>query len=87
MTANTLSFRKELGLFLLGVVLCYWLALPILPFLAFPHKALVISGLVVAGEILPLVAIAILGKEYWGQIKQWPRQLFRWPGKSRNDNG
>ena len=42
MTANTLNFRKKLGLFLLGVVLCYWLTLPILPFLAFPHKALVI---------------------------------------------
>lgn len=78
MSGNPLGFRKKLGLSLLAVVLLYWIALPILPFLDIPQKTLVISVLAIGGELLTLLVIAILGKEYWAQIKQWCRQQFEW---------
>lgn len=56
---------------LLGVVLLYWISFPFLPFLAIPHKAILIPAAVVIGEVLLLIAIALLGKEYWGRIRQW----------------
>lgn len=40
-----------------------------------PHKAATISILVVGGEILFILAVAVLGKEYWGAIKQWCRRF------------
>ncbi len=64
------SIRKKTGLILLGFVLLYWIAVPILPFMDIPHKAWIISGLVVIGEIIFVIAIALLGKEYWGNIKK-----------------
>lgn len=79
----TVPDRKKLGLCLLGVVVLYWIAFPILPFLDIPFKALVISVLVVVGELLTLAAIALLGKEYWGRIRQSARQLFC---RSRKDH-
>lgn len=63
------SIRKKTGLILLGFVLLYWIAVPILPFMDIPHKAWIVSGLVVIGEIIFVIAIALLGKEYWGNIK------------------
>ncbi|MBM9488496.1 efflux RND transporter permease subunit [Pseudomonas sp. ICBG1301] len=65
------SFKKKAGFGLLGLVFIYWLAFPIIPFLEIPNKIAVMSVLVVIGEVLFLIAIALLGKEYWEQIKQW----------------
>ncbi|MFM2475267.1 transporter suffix domain-containing protein [Burkholderia cenocepacia] len=63
---------------LLGVVLLYWIAVPILPFTSIPNKAFVIPALVVIGEIVFVAAVALLGKEYWAQIKGWvTRRLCR----------
>ncbi|GAB1828110.1 hypothetical protein MyNCGM70_09780 [Achromobacter xylosoxidans] len=70
-----LNARKKIGLFLLALVLLYWIAVPVLPFLEIPHKAATISILVVGGEILFILAVAVLGKEYWGAIKQWCRRF------------
>lgn len=71
-----LSARKKIGLVLLGITLLYWVAFPALPFLEIPHKALVITAVVIAGELLFVVAVAILGKEYWGEIKAGLRKLL-----------
>lgn len=64
------SIRKKTGLILLGFVLLYWITVPILSFMDIPHKAWIISALVVIGEIIFVIAIALLGKEYWGNIKK-----------------
>ena len=69
LTYDKSKYKKETGLILLGFVLLYWIAVPILPFMDIPHKAWIISGLVVIGEIIFVIAIALLGKEYWGNIK------------------
>jgi len=62
--------RKKAGLVLLGVVLPYWILFPFLPFLDIPRKAILIPVAVVVGEALFLIAIALLGSEYRGRIKQ-----------------
>ncbi|AZC18341.1 MULTISPECIES: transporter suffix domain-containing protein [Pseudomonas] len=77
MKEKTTGLRKKIGLSLLALVLLYWIALPILPFLEIPHKALVIPSLALFGELLTLVVMAILGKEYWGQLKLGARRLLR----------
>ncbi|HEI9711335.1 TPA: transporter suffix domain-containing protein [Serratia marcescens] len=46
----------------------------VIPFLDIPYKIVVVSTLVVVGETLFVIAIALLGKEYWGQIKHWMQQ-------------
>lgn len=77
MTRPQLNLKKKIGLVLLGFVALYWISFPILPFLDIPYKAAVITGLMVLGEILCLIAIALLGKEYWAKIKQWFSKVFR----------
>ncbi|URM39725.1 MULTISPECIES: transporter suffix domain-containing protein [Acinetobacter] len=72
-----LNLKKKIGLVLLGFVALYWISFPILPILDIPYKAAVITGLMIVGEILFLIAIALLGKEYWGKIKQWFSKIFR----------
>ncbi|WP_430543170.1 transporter suffix domain-containing protein [Stenotrophomonas maltophilia] len=76
--------RKKLGLFLLAIVLAYWVALPFVPFLAIPHKATVVTAAVVVGEVLFLLAIGLLGEEYWGRIKSSVARLL--PVRKRSVN-
>ncbi len=57
--------RSRIGLILLGIVVLCWLAVPILPFFSFPYKVIIITSLFVGGEILFVVTVALLGKEYW----------------------
>ncbi len=70
------SIRKKTGLILLGFVLLYWITVPILSFMDISHKAWIISALVVIGEIIFVIAIALLGKEYWGNIKKAVSRFF-----------
>ncbi len=62
--------KRRIGLILLGVVIICWIAVPILPFFDFPNKAIIITSLLVSGEVLFLAAITLLGKEYWQKIKK-----------------
>ncbi len=71
------NIRKKTGLILLGIVLLYWMAVPVLPFMDIPYKAWIISALVVIGEIIFVIAIALLGKEYWGNIKKAVDRFFK----------
>ncbi|OBS12868.1 hypothetical protein ATE49_03370 [Elizabethkingia miricola] len=70
------NIRKKAGLILLGIVLLYWMAVPVLPFMDIPYKTWIISALVVIGEIIFVIAIALLGKEYWGNIKKAVGRFF-----------
>lgn len=72
--SKTLSLKKKIGFVLLAVVLLYWIAFPIISFQDIPNKIAVLSVLAIAGEGLFVIAVALLGKEYWGEIKQWTRQ-------------
>ncbi len=71
------NIRKKTGLILLGIVLLYWMAVLVLPFMDIPYKAWIISALVVVGEIIFVIAIALLGKEYWGNIKKAVGRFFK----------
>jgi hypothetical protein len=76
MAEKASGIRKKIGLVLLGVVLLYWVAVPIVPFLDIPNKAPIISAIIIGGEALTLVAIAILGREYWMKIKASIARIF-----------
>lgn len=71
------NIRKKIGFVLLGIVLLYWMAFPLLTFMDVPHKVWIISTLVVLGEIIFVIAIALLGKEYWENIKKAIVRLFK----------
>lgn len=77
--------RKRLGFVLLGIVFFCWVAVPILPFFDFPYKLVVITSLLIGGEILFVITIALLGKEYWGRIKRYFRRIFSFKRKSSEE--
>lgn len=73
---NKKSLSRRFGLVLFAVVVVCWIAVPVLPFFSFHHKAIVITALLVGGEILFVITIALLGKEYWNKIKSRFLQYF-----------
>lgn len=74
--------KKKTGFVLLSIVVMCWIAVPVLPFFHFPHKVLVITVILVSGEVLFVAAIALLGQEYWGRIKTAFRRFFKRSKKS-----
>jgi hypothetical protein len=70
------NLRKKIGLGLLAMVVVYWIAFPIIPFLEIPHKALIMTMMAFVGEVLLLIVIALLGKEYWENIKMGLKHLL-----------
>lgn len=82
---NRLTGRKKAGLILFGIVLFCWIAVPILPFFNFPYKIIIITSLLIGGEILFVITIALLGKEYWGRIKKAFRRFFRFKKKRETE--
>lgn len=77
--------RKKAGFILFGVVLFCWIAVAILPFFNFPFKIIIITSLLVGGEILFVITIALLGKEYWSKIKKSFLRFFRFKRKKNPD--
>lgn len=77
MQRQKLNHRKRIGLILLGVVLLRWVAVPIMPFFQFKHKAIIVTSTLVIGEVLFVITIALLGKEYWEKIKGVIKTWFR----------
>lgn len=70
------NFKKTLGFIFFGITLICWVGAPIIPFTDIPNKAIVTTTVVIVGEVFFVSAIALLGKEYWGQIKQRFKNLF-----------
>lgn len=85
MLKTKFNLRQKIGFILLAIVLVYWIAFPIVPFLDIPHKALVMTGMVIGGEILFLIVIALLGKESWQSIKNGIKRFFYSLNLKRND--
>ncbi|WP_436897901.1 transporter suffix domain-containing protein [Acinetobacter gyllenbergii] len=83
MHKSKLNLRKKIGFILLAIVIAYWLVFPIIPFLDIPHKALIMTAMAIGGEILLLIVITLLGKEYWTKIKNGFKHLLT-PFKSQN---
>lgn len=70
------NFKKILGFIFFGITIICWVGAPILPFTDIPNKTIVTTTVVIVGEVFFLSSIALLGKEYWGNIKQWFKSLF-----------
>ena len=70
------NFKKTLGFIFFGITLICWVGAPIIPFTDIPNKAIVTTTVVIVGEVFFVSAIALLGKEDWGKIKQWFKNLF-----------
>lgn len=84
MNRMRVKYRKKLGHVLLIIVLFCWVAVPILPFFKFPYKIIIISSLLIIGEVLFVITIILLGKEYWNKIKN--KFLHRFSFKKRQPN-
>ena len=48
-----------------------------MPFFQFKHKAIIVTSTLVIGEVLFVITIALLGKEYWEKIKGVIKTWFR----------
>lgn len=83
---KNLNTKKQLGFVLLAIVVMCWIAVPILPFFEFQYKAIVITAILIIGEILFVVTIALLGKEYWSKIKKGFIQVFSYKKKDKPIN-
>lgn len=85
MKNEKLTPKKKLGFILLIIVISCWIAAPILPFFDFPHKAIMITTVLIGGEILFVITIALLGKEYWDKIKKSFLRIFTTQKKKTTD--
>ncbi len=63
--------RKIFGCVFLVLSVLAWVAIAALPFLSLSagEAAGITAGLLIAGEVLFFVGVALLGKEVWGKIK------------------
>ena len=63
--------KKTIGFIVLGFACIIWVITPLIGFFNLTNKQLAIylPILIVAGEVLFLIAIALLGKEYWIKVK------------------
>ncbi len=75
--------KRKIGLILLSIVIICWISVPILPFFDFPNKAIIITSLLVSGEVLFIITIALLGKEYWQKIKSGFKLIVKKTTKGR----
>lgn len=69
MGTENLNIKKKAGFILLCIVVLCWIAVPVLPFFDFQNKAIIITTILVSGEILFVITVALLGKTYWNKIK------------------
>lgn len=69
MAMAKLNPREKIGFSLLVFVVASWIICPALALLTFPYKAMIITALVVFGEVMFIISVAILGKEHWESIK------------------
>ncbi len=63
--------KKIIGFLVLGIACVIWVITPLIGFFNLTRKQITISVpiLILLGEVLFLIAIAFLGKEYWIKIK------------------
>lgn len=84
MTKGQLNHKKKIGFILMIIIVFCWIAVPILPFFDFPRKTIIITILFLTGEILFIIAIALLGKEYYNKFKNKIYQFFSFKKKGND---
>ena len=72
------KYRRPLGYLLLFLSCVPWAAAFVVPFLDIDKTtiAIFLPTFIVAGELIFLSAIALLGKEIWEKIKTFFRNIF-----------
>ena len=65
--------KKTIGFIVLGFACIIWVITPLIGFFNLTNKQLAIylPLLIVSGEIFFLIAITLLGKEYWIKVKNF----------------
>ena len=71
--------KKIIGFIVLGFACLIWVIMPFIGFFNLSTKqiAIYLPTLIILGEILFLIAIALLGKEYWIKIKDFVKTKWQ----------
>ena len=71
--------KKTIGFIVLGFACIIWIITPLVGFFDLTGKQLAIflPILIVLGEVLFLVSITLLGKEYWLKMKAFVKAKWR----------
>lgn len=70
------KLKKTIGFIALSITFMCWIIAPLIPFTNIPNKAIITTIVVISGELIFVLAIYLLGKEYWGKIKLWFKKVF-----------
>ncbi len=70
------NLKKPVGIIALSFTFLCWIVAPILPFTKITNKAVVTTIVVISGEAVFVLAIYLLGREYWEKIKLWFKKIF-----------
>ncbi|WP_353145809.1 transporter suffix domain-containing protein [Chryseobacterium sp.] len=76
MTKGKLSGKKILGFILLGMGILSCMVFLLLSFSDFPDKAATVILVLITGEVLFIISLALLGEGYWKSIRQSIMQFF-----------
>ena len=71
--------KKTIGFIALGFACIIWVITPLIGFFNLTNKQLSIylPILIVSGEVLFLISIALLGKEYWIKVKDFMKAKWQ----------
>ena len=71
--------KKTIGFIVLGCACIIWVITPLIGFFNLTTKQLAIylPILIVLGEVFFLIAIALLGKEYWIKVKDFMKAKWQ----------
>ena len=76
MSKEKLNFKNKLGFTFLGIGIVCLAGVPALSLLDFPNKAATVLIVLITGESLFLMTIALSGKGYLEKIQQFMHQFF-----------
>jgi FtsH-binding integral membrane protein len=79
---------KSISYVLLIFAACCWVATPLIPFLTLETttKTILITGVVVAGEVAFVGSMLLGGKAIWEKIKAYFKKIFRKSASSETEN-
>ena len=71
--------KKVFGFLALGIACLIWIITPFMGFFNLNNAQLAVylSVLIVSGEVFFLIAIALLGKEYWTKVKDFVKAKWQ----------
>ncbi|WP_412850680.1 transporter suffix domain-containing protein [Chryseobacterium sp. PMSZPI] len=63
--------KKKWGLVFLGMGIVCLIEVPVFSFLDFPNKAVVVTAILIAGEVLFFITITLSGQGYWEKLTRF----------------